>query len=88
MRRITGLIAAGALLTCGFAFGHLNAAQDRTPGVRTVTPRAPLAGDELGLVETFECVSASVVFIDTVSEVTRRDFFNRPVRQRFEGSGS
>ena len=88
MRWIAALIAGGALLTGAFAFGHLSAAQNEKPGERSETPRAPLAGDELELVDTFERVGDSVVFIDTVSEVTRRDIFNRPVRQRFEGSGS
>ncbi|GAB4553993.1 MAG: trypsin-like peptidase domain-containing protein [Phycisphaerales bacterium] len=81
------------LLISAFLAGHAltvgaQARSDDDRRARAVTPRPPLSSDELSVIETYEAAAPCVVFIDTVSEVTRRDFFNRRFTQRYEGSGS
>ena len=53
---------------------------------RAVTPRGPLAADELAQIEVFKRVSPSVVHITTLAE--SRDLFSRSVQQVPRGTGS
>ncbi len=53
---------------------------------RPVTPRGPLAADELQQIELFRRLSPSVVHITTLE--LQRDFFNRAVSQAPRGTGT
>ncbi|MDT7834926.1 S1C family serine protease [Aquabacterium sp. OR-4] len=61
-------------------------AQRGDPGPRAVTPRGPLAADELQQIELFRRLSPSVVHITTLE--VQRDFFNRAVGQAPRGTGT
>jgi S1-C subfamily serine protease len=78
----TALIAAIALLAAPACV------ESRTEAVqpRAVTPRGPLAADELAHVELFKRVSPSVVHITTLE--TQRDLFSANVMQVPRGTGS
>ncbi len=93
MRGLYAVTVTALLIASFFALGRATSSPASAKpagdsGARAVTPRGPLARDELSVIETFEASSPSVVFIDTVSEVMRRDFFNRRFTQRYAGSGS
>ena len=53
---------------------------------RSVSPRGPLAADELANIEVFKRLSPSVVHITTLA--VERDFFNRSVAQVPRGTGT
>jgi S1-C subfamily serine protease len=61
-------------------------AQRGDPAPRAVTPRGPLAADELQQIELFKRISPSVVHITTLA--VQRDFFNRAVGQVPSGTGT
>ncbi|OYV01475.1 MAG: 2-alkenal reductase, partial [Burkholderiales bacterium PBB5] len=67
------LVALLAALTCNAP----RAQKDAAP--RAVTPRGPLAADELANVELFRRLSPSVVHITTLEQA--RDFFGRSLQQ-------
>ena len=61
-------------------------AQKGDAAPRAVTPRGPLAADELANIEVFKRLSPSVVHITTLA--IERDFFNRPVQEVAAGTGT
>jgi S1-C subfamily serine protease len=63
----------------------LQAQRGEAPG-RPVTPRGPLAADELANIEVFKRLSPSVVHITTLE--VQRDFFSRSVQQVPRGTGT
>jgi S1-C subfamily serine protease len=62
------------------------AAQRADVPTRPVTPRGPLAADELANIEVFKRLSPSVVHITTLE--VARDFFSRSVQQVPRGTGT
>ena len=80
---ISVLLAAAAIA----AFGWAGALLARTEaGPRAVTPRGPLAADELANIDLFRRVSPSVVHITTLSQ--QRDLFSMNVQQIPRGTGT
>jgi S1-C subfamily serine protease len=79
-RRLLCTLATTALL----AGGVTQARTDAAP--RAVTPRGPLAADELANVEMFKRVSPSVVHITTLAQ--QRDLFSMNVQQVPRGTGT
>ena len=80
---ISVLLAAAAIA----AFGWAGALLARTEaGPRAVTPRGPLAADELANIDLFRRVSPSVVHITTLSQ--QRDLFSMNVQQVPRGTGT
>jgi S1-C subfamily serine protease len=75
-----GLLAAGAL----FLALPVNGRTDAAP--RAVTPRGPLAADELAHVELFRKASPSVVHITSLG--VQRDLFSMNVQQVPRGTGT
>ena len=83
------LVAIGMMVTSVFL--ALQTRQAGTDvGVRVVTPRGDLAGDERSIITLFEEASPSVVFITTMAHVpVRRSLFGRAdVRTLPQGTGS
>ncbi|HQC98889.1 MAG TPA: trypsin-like peptidase domain-containing protein [Aquabacterium sp.] len=78
------LLLALPLLLCGVARGQAPGRADAAP--RAVTPRGALAADELANIDLFRRTSPSVVHITTLA--VERDFFNRPVQQVPQGTGT
>ena len=77
---IPGLAALLVAASCGLAVAR----SDGTP--RPVTPRGPLAADEIAHIELFRKASPSVVHITTLA--ARRDFFLLNVQQVPAGTGT
>ncbi len=85
-RRLTAFAAA----LCGIALAFAavpTGAEGRTDAApRAVTPRGPLAADELAQIELFRKASPSVVHITTLA--AQRDFFSLNVQQVPSGTGT
>jgi len=78
--------AAGVALAMGLLV-HAGRTEGRTDAMpRTVTPRGPLAADEVANIELFRRTGASVVHITTLA--TQRDFFSLNVQQVPRGTGT
>jgi S1-C subfamily serine protease len=82
------LVASAALLAAGLGTALMTpAVQSRSDAVpRTVTPRGPLAADELAHIELFKKTSASVVHITSLG--VQRDMFSSNVQQVPRGTGT
>jgi len=80
-RALLCLLAVSLVLLCLPA-----RAQRGDAPARAITPRGPLAADELANIEMFKRLSPSVVHITTL-EMTR-DFFSRSVQQVPRGTGT
>jgi S1-C subfamily serine protease len=78
------LTAALLVLAAALAGPPALAQKDAAP--RAVTPRGPLAADELANIELFKRLSPSVVHITTLE--TARDFFGRSLQQVPRGTGT
>ncbi len=79
----------GACLLAALLFAACPAPQAQSRGdaaPRAVTPRGPLAADELAMVELFKRVSPSVVHITTLE--VGREFFSRNLQQVPRGTGT
>ena len=74
---------AAAVLACT---SLATPAQRGEAAARPVTPRGPLAADELANIEVFKRLSPSVVHITTLE--VARDFFSRSVQQVPRGTGT
>jgi S1-C subfamily serine protease len=83
-------LTAFAAALCGLALAFAavpTGAEGRTDAApRAVTPRGPLAADELAQIELFKKASPSVVHITTLA--AQRDFFSLNVQQVPSGTGT
>lgn len=80
LRRLAlGTLACGLLLSA-------TAWSRETAGPRPVTPRGPLAADEIANIEVFKRTSPSVVHITTLA--AQRDMFSMRVQQVPRGTGT
>jgi S1-C subfamily serine protease len=79
---------AAAALAAGAAFfglpGPVESRAEATP--RVISPRGPLAADEINHIEVFRKTSPSVVHITTLEN--QRDFFSLNVQQVPRGTGT
>ena len=80
LRHVVCTLAALALLASGAA----QARNEASP--RAITPRGPLAADELANIDLFRRVSPSVVHITTLAQ--QRDLFSMNVQQVPRGTGT
>jgi S1-C subfamily serine protease len=80
---LCGLALAGSVLLAWPLLGN-SRGDDAAP--RAVTPRGPLAADELAHIEIFRRASPSVVHITTLA--ARRDLFTMNVQQVPRGTGT
>jgi len=80
---VSATVAAAAVAALGFTDPVL-ARPEASP--RAVTPRGPLAADELANIDLFKRVSPSVVHITTLSQ--QRDLFSMNVQQVPRGTGT
>lgn len=78
------LLLAVPLLLSAACEGQAQNKGDAAP--RAVTPRGALAADELANIDLFKRTGPSVVHITTLA--IERDFFNRPVQQVPQGTGT
>ena len=76
------LVAAG--LGAAFLAGTVQGRTDAAP--RAVTPRGPLAADELAHIELFKKTTASVVHITSLG--VQRDMFSSNLQQVPRGTGT
>ncbi len=83
---LVGVGAAGAVMV-GRAGAQAPRAEGRVTG-RAVLPRGPLLDDEQRLVELFERVSPSVVYVSTRSLQQYSNMFGRRYTQEVSGEGS
>ncbi|KAB2872093.1 MAG: trypsin-like peptidase domain-containing protein [Ideonella sp.] len=86
-RRALWLLAAGlTLLVIGWMwpFAATNGRPDAVP--RAITPRGPLAAEEIANIEIFKRVSPSVVHITTLE--LQRELFSRNTQEVPSGTGS
>jgi S1-C subfamily serine protease len=88
VRQTAFLSASAAALVAALAFfGLPGLVESRTEAApRAVTPRGPLAADEINHIEVFRKTSPSVVHITTLE--TQRDFFSLNVQQVPRGTGT
>jgi S1-C subfamily serine protease len=83
-RRLTRSLGLALLLAASLAAPALQARTDAAP--RAVTPRGPLAADEVADIEMFRRTSPSVVHITTLA--AQRDMFSLNVQQVPRGTGT
>jgi S1-C subfamily serine protease len=91
---LAGLLATAALLAAAPAHSRTDATGNNTSNntnnpaaaPRAVTPRGPLAADELAHIELFKRTSASVVHITSLG--AQRDMFSANVQQVPRGTGT
>jgi S1-C subfamily serine protease len=77
---------AALSMSLALALGAAPAAARNDAQPRAVTPRGPLAADELAHIDIFRRLSPSVVHITTLE--TQRDFFSLNVQQVPRGTGT
>jgi S1-C subfamily serine protease len=81
------MVGAAALALALALLSYAGRTESRTDAVpRAVTPRGPLAVDEVATIELFRRSSPSVVHITTLA--TQRDFFSMNVQQVPAGTGT
>ena len=85
-RRLTAVAAARCGIAMAFAAVPTGAEGRTDAAPRAVTPRGPLAADELAQIELFRKASPSVVHITTLA--AQRDFFSLNVQQVPSGTGT
>lgn len=88
MHRFAVVVVLVAIAGLAFVGGRSSAGAGAALTGRPVTPRAPLPADETSVINTYEAVRDSVVFIDAVDRVTQRDVFGRTFRREIAGAGS
>ena len=86
LRRVAMLLAAVATLAAALLW-PLRTSQGRTEAApRAVTPRGPLAAEEIAHIDVFRRIGPSVVHITTLT--TQRELFSANVQQVPRGTGT